>query len=161
MPSAPRKRRSLRGVVVAGLITGAGLVFAAPASAAVMTTTVTPSQVTVNHYFRIKVAGIGNPDDESQRVLAWTQPRTPTCKSTYLANYIAIGRRSPKIAEDVGTFPFSITSIRIKANVLGKRRVCAYLYSVDTHATLLVSTARYTVVLPLCHRRGQRNCRRH
>ena len=158
---APRKRRSLRGLVVLGLVTGAALLFSAPASAAVMTTTVTPSQVTFNHSFRIKVAGIGNPDDESQRVLAWTQPRTPTCKSTYLANYIAIGRKSPKIAEDVGIDPFSITAGPFRANVLGKRRVCAYLYSVDTHATLLVSTATYRVVLPLCHRRGQRNCRHH
>lgn len=160
MPSVHPRLRTLARSVVLGLAGAAALVFTASASAASLSTTVTPGQVTVNHRFVIKVAGIGNPDDESQRVIAWTQPRTPACKSTYLSEYLAVRRASPKIAADVGTDPFSLTQ-GIRANVLGRRRVCSYLYSVDTHATLLTSTATYKVVLPLCHRRGQRHCRRH
>ena len=159
MPSAPHKRRSRRALAVLGLLTVAGLLYAVPASAASLTTTVTPSKVIVNHHFVIKVAGVGNPDDETQRVLAWTQPGSSQCKSDYLAEYAAVRHAPPKVATTVGTSPFSLRSASIRANVLGSRRVCTYLYSVDTHTTLLTSVATYKVQLPLCHRRHQRGCR--
>ena len=119
----------------------------------------TPSKVIVNHHFVIKITGVGNPDDESQRVLAWTQPGSGQCKSNYLTEYAAVHHAPPKVASTVGTDPFSLSSGSIRANVLGSRRVCTYLYSVDTHTTLLTSGATYKVQLPLCHRRHQRGCR--
>jgi hypothetical protein len=144
------------------LAAAASLALAAPASAATLSAGVSPTTVTVSKTFKVTLNGVGdNVTDVQQRVVVWTQPKTPGCSSNANAEFAKLRGKNPIIFRDISAGPFRIQK-SIRANVLGKRRVCAYLYDQGSASnTLAFGTATYKVVLPLCHRGQTRGCRRH
>jgi hypothetical protein len=158
MPSPVRRDRPVRTVVILGLAVAASLAVTASASAASLTASVSPSKVTVGHYFTIKLTGAGVPND-AERAIAFSQPNSPACGAT---PQIEGNRYRYRISTVVSDTPFAVTkTLKASASNLGKRRVCGYLYSTDAGVTLLQATTTYKIQLPLCHRGQRRGCRRH
>jgi hypothetical protein len=158
MPSAVRRDRPVRTVVTAGLaVVAASLAITASASAASLTASLSPTTITQGKYFTIKLTGAGVPNDPLERAIAFTQPNTPACKSSPQLEGQHFRYRISSVVSDT---PFTLKKT-LQSSALGKRRVCAYLYSTEASTTVLRATTTYKVVLPLCHRGQRRGCRRH
>jgi hypothetical protein len=139
-----------------GLFVAASLAFAASASAASLFVSVKPKSMIVGRTFTFTLTGTGVTGDEFDRVIAFTQPGSPACRPTPGQEAI---RFRVRVSQAVTESPFVVRK-SLKSSALGKRRVCAYLYSGDANATVLTATATYRVLLPFCTHRGQRRCRR-
>jgi hypothetical protein len=157
MPSPFHRSRARRATVVLGLMVAALLAFAASASATSLSVSMSKTTITRGTLFTFTLSGSGIPGDEFDRVIAFTQPSRPFCKSTPQQEGASFPPARLSVA--VTEFPFRVSKT-LRSSALGYRRVCAYLYSGDVGVTVLRATKVYHVVLPLCRRGQTRGCRR-
>ena len=161
MPSHRPRRRTVARLAAIGFVSGAALVFAAAASAASLTSaTVSPGTIVKGKSFKITLKGSADPAPP-QRIVAWTQTRTPTCAANANAEFARLNGKSPVIFRNlVPGASFNIQK-SVRSSALGKRRVCVYVYNTGFASFPLArGTATYKVVLPLCRRGQTRGCRR-
>jgi hypothetical protein len=161
MQSPRPRRRTVARLAAIGFVSGAALVFAASASAASLTSvSVSPVTIVKGKLFKITLKGTSDLTPP-QRIVAWTQTRTPLCASNANAEFRRLNGKSPVIFRNlVPGASFNIQK-SITSSALGKRRVCVYLYNTGFASFPLArGTAKYTVVLPLCRRGQTRGCRR-
>ena len=156
-------RVTARSRLLVGLLAAASLlVFVAPASAASLTTTVSPHQITIGHRFTLTVKGISDPDPtgegQLQAVQVWSQKASTRCASTSsLENARSYSSRRLRTYVNPGAFNFVS---HVRTNVLGTRRICAYLDTGPNTSPVLTAGTTYKVVLPLCTRTRRTHCRR-
>ena len=157
MPSSVSRNRAFRNLLILGLVASAGLfVIAASASAARLTVSASPSQITLGKKVKITVTGLA---DVRGRVTMFTQPKSPACAPNPRAenNRASSGLRLNKTLSP-GAFSFAP---KITTGVVGNRRACAYLDTGPFTTPVAVATTTYKVVLPLCRRGQKRGCRKH
>ena len=123
-------RVTARSRLLVGLLAAASLlVFVAPASAASLTTTVSPHQITIGHRFTLTVKGISDPDPtgegQLQAVQVWSQKASTQCAATSSLES-ARSYSSTRLRTYVTPGVFLFTR-HVTVRILGARRICAYL----------------------------------
>jgi len=149
--------------LLAGLLATVDLlVFAVPASASSLLVTVTPLTVRLNHVYTLKVKGSSDgpavPGGPSQRVRVYSQRTWTRCASTS-AREVARSYSTLRFGKFVNPGPFQFTQ-HVTANVLGNRRICAYLDYGPNTSPQLKATVAYTVKLRKCTRTIRTRCSR-
>jgi hypothetical protein len=164
LPSGFVTHIAARSRLLVGLLAATSLlVFVAPASAASLSTTVSPRQITIGHRFTLTIKGISDPDPtgagQRQAVQVWSQKASTRCAATSsLEN--ARSYSSVRLRTYVNPGAFNFVK-HVRTRVLGTRRICAYLDTGPNTSPVLTAGTTYKVVLPLCTRTRRHNCRRH